>query len=157
MSKSPDEKRQAFEAALRTLEVRPLSATEMRQRLRKRGFSQEIAEETTQRLQELKLLNDAVLARSVTEGMLRRKVGQRRALQTLKRRGISGDEAQEAVSEGFSAIDEVALAKECGQKKDRSLQSKDLIHRKAGVARHLAYRGFSADSVRQALNEIYGS
>jgi regulatory protein len=146
-----------MDAALLLLKFRGRSEKEMGERLRKKGFEAETAASTVARLKELKLVDDAALARQWTEGARRAGRGEGRIRQDLWKRGIPRDIialALAGASEGAgpAEIDRArdALSRRLKRMKTDGLDRGALYRRLAGF---LARQGFSPDVARDALNE----
>jgi regulatory protein len=91
-------------AALRLLEVRSRTVTDLRARLTRSGYPVGLVEATTDRLIELGLLDDEAYARGWLESRDRgRPRGERVLRQELRLRGVPGDLAAAALDERRAA------------------------------------------------------
>ena len=92
-------------AALRFLEARPRSATEVRRRLTEAGYREELVTRAIERLAELGVLDDAAFARAWVESRDRARPRGERALRSeLARKGIDRQLADDVLEE--RAIDQ---------------------------------------------------
>lgn len=144
---------QSYEArqyAFLLLSYKARTTSELKQRLGRKGFSPDIISHTLQRLAELKMVDDAGFARRFAEDRITiGHKGKWRVRGELLKRGIDRKQIDEAIAE---APDEVAAAKEVAQKylsRNRRLEP-DVLKRR--VFALLARRGFSPDTIRQAIN-----
>ena len=145
----------AYEAALndaaKQLSYRELSASALREKLLKKGHSEDAADYALAWLTERKLLDDSRFAESTVHSYGRRGYGTLRIQQELHRRGVSREDAAAAM-EDYAPDDAMLLAL-----LDKKLQG-DLSDPRA-VQRAIAYlqrRGFQWSDIRRALNE-YGA
>jgi regulatory protein len=141
---------EARQYAFLLLSYKARTASELKQRLARKGFSPEIVSSTLQRLAELKMVDDAGFARRFAEDRI--SIGHKgkwRVRGELLKRGIDRKQIDEAIAE---APDETAAAKEVAQKyvsRNRRLEP-DILKRR--LYAFLARRGFSPDTIRRATN-----
>lgn len=128
-----------LDQALKFLGYRPRSKKEIEDFLRKKTSDQTLINQTVEKLEQLKLINDVEFANWVIESRSRsRPRGTRLLVQELKHKGIDI-----AVN-----IDEVDLAK-------KAIASKKNIKSRDQAIRFLQYRGFSWDAIAQAIKKAY--
>jgi regulatory protein len=141
---------EARQYAFLLLSYKARTTSELRQRLGRKGFSPDIVSSTLQRLAELKMVDDAGFARRFTEDRITiGHKGKWRVRGELLKRGIDRKQIDAAIAE---APDEVAAAKEVAAKylsRNRRLEPAVLKRRLYAL---LARRGFSLDTIRQAIN-----
>lgn len=146
----------AREAALNLLAFRPRTAVELRRRLARKEFPEEVVEECVQGLERLGLVDDASFAQTFVRDRVRLRPKGRRALaQELRAKGVEGETAQQAIAEVFEAqeVSETELAREAAAK----WQPKAGEERRKARARlyaFLARRGFGAEAVRTVMDEV---
>lgn len=143
-----------MDQALRLLTFRARSEQEMADRLAKKGFSPEVTERTVNRLRELGLLNDALLAREMAESRRRGGRGDHRIRQELRKRGLP----KELI---VAALDQVP-PHDSAERVWAALQKR--APRLTGLDRDRAYRrlngflirqGFGIDETRAALRRFF--
>ncbi|MCU0494081.1 MAG: RecX family transcriptional regulator [Chloroflexaceae bacterium] len=147
----------AFQAALRFLNARPRSTTEVRERLAQKSFQPEAIDLAVARLVELGLLNDEQFARFWVENRLTcRPRGARMLREELRRKGVSrtvvdtvlhdeeltGDEDERALTLARAALRKYADAP------DRAT-----FQRRLGG--YLQRRGFDAGSTMKIVNRLW--
>ncbi|TDC58142.1 regulatory protein RecX [Micromonospora sp. KC207] len=95
-----DEAELAREICLRQLELRPRTRAELAAELAKRGISVEVSAEVLDRYDEVGIVDDAAFARAWVSSRHAGRGLARRALATeLRRRGVDGEVASEALGE----------------------------------------------------------
>jgi regulatory protein len=145
----------AREAALHLLSFRTRTARELRQRLRRKGFPDEVTEACVAGLVERGLVDDADFAEAFVRDRVRfRPRGRRRLLQELRSRGVDPETAEEAlgsVMEG-EEVSELDLARDAVRKWSPR-PGEDPQRARRRLYGFLARRGFGADTVRQILEE----
>lgn len=135
----------AMQSALRVLGYRPRSEAEMRQRLERKGFSPEIIDRTLARLMYLSLLDDREFARSWVASRTGR--GPARLKQELRQKGIHRDLAEEVITTGISAEDELTSAWHVAQRALRHSVCPPERAEMQRVRRLLQRRGFSFEVI----------
>lgn len=143
--------RAALDEAARQLSYRDLSAQTLREKLLKKGHSEDAADYAIAYLQARRLLDDSRFADTAVRSYERRGYGEHRIRQELHRRGVSREDADAAL-EDFSPDPDTLRAL-----LDKKLKG-DASDPKA-VQRAVAFlqrRGFSWGDIRQALKD-YGT
>ena len=128
----------ALDTALRSVSRREQSCAELDRRLRRRGFSPGIREETLDRLEQVGLVDDERYAARRAESLADRGHGDEAIRWRLDRDGVAGDVTARAIA----ALD------------SESERARGIVAaRGAGprTARELARRGFGEPAVEQAL------
>lgn len=98
-------------------------------------------------------LSDQRFASAFVSSRARRGIGPQRLLQELRQKGVSAEDARQAVDNGDTDWFESAL--QCALKKQAAggRSEKDPRKQKAVLVRFLMYRGFSGDQIQYALEE----
>lgn len=147
----------AYQAGLRFLNARPRSAAEIRERLRRKEFSDEAIVGALDRLERIGLVDDAAFARFWVENRLIVNPRGTSALRhELQRKGIDRD-----VADGV--LDDDALV---GDQDDRALQLARVALRKYADAPdkmtftrklggYLQRRGFSFTTIRPVIDSLW--
>lgn len=138
-------KAEAKQRAMNIISATSVSERDLADRLRRKGASEEDADETTRWLTELNLLDDAKTARQIVERGVRRGYGQRRIRQMLFEKKIPRDLWDDALAElppPDGAIDDYIRAK----LRDKSDHKE--IKRTADA---LLRRGFEWNDIKRGL------
>lgn len=112
-----------------------------------------------ERLQASGVLSDEEVARAEAASRLRRGVAPARVRQTLRSKGITGRDADAAVSNAIEddGFDEVAACRTAAEKRMRSLASLEPAVAKRRLVGFLQRRGFSGGTMRTVLDEVLKS
>ena len=145
----------AKDAALSLLSYRARTAAELTRRLKRKGYGEEVAEETVDRLGELGMVDDAAFAESFVRDRVRlRPQGRRRMKGELRAKGVDAETAEAAIAEVMAGEEtcEVELARAAAARwKPRSGEEPAAARRR--LHGFLARRGFGGDAVRTVLRE----
>jgi regulatory protein len=147
-----DEVYEAQQVAVRHLGHRPRSEREIRDRLRRGGFSPDIIGTVMARLKELGLVDDVAFARFWRESRDSRRPSSRWLLrQELRRKGINS----EIIDEIVQNVDEESGACETASKKARSLGTCDegTFHRR--LESFLRRRGYGYELTRRVVERLW--
>lgn len=131
--------------ALRALSMRELSEAELREKLSRRGFPEDLCETVLQTLRGYGYVSDTELAHSLAR---RRGVGRRRIAADMRRRGVPealGQEVLQERSEDTEAQEAAALLE---KHRSRALRAKNP---RANAYAYLARRGFESGTIMAAL------
>jgi regulatory protein len=143
-----DEAHQAHEAALRYLDYRPRSAEEIRRHLKSKDVEPDVIDEVVGRLSEVGLLDDRAFARYWLENRSDfRPRGEHALRMELRQKGVSDDIIAEALSQEH---DEDDLAYRAAATQARKIRATDPREFRRKLEAHLARRGFSYDTAREA-------
>src|SRR5262245_9135161 len=142
--------------ALQYLAARPRTAYEVRQKLRRSGVADQVAEQVIARLQARGALDDTAYAHAyLTSRLTSRGYGPQRLRQELQQRGIGRALVEEAVQRDLAAEDVLAAARAQAAKRWlRLVREADLAKRRQKLWAFLRRRGFSASIVQQVLTEV---
>jgi regulatory protein len=144
--------RRCFDAALSYLAYRPRSELEMKQRLRRRGFRDDVIHRVAVRLREQNLIDDAAFAEYWKDGRLSSSPRSKRLIRyELIRKGISGVVAGEATGD----IDDSANAYKAGIKKARLLSSKRYEEFRKRLTNYLKWRGFGYAVIEKVSERLW--
>lgn len=142
----------AREKALRYLEPRPRSTTEVKQHLLKKQIAADVADRVIDRLSQAGLLDDAAFAKYWVENREQFKPRAARALRfELRRKGLSTTDISDAIGE----VDESESAYHAGQdraRRWRGLERREFFEKLTGF---LVRRGFSYSVAKQAVVRLW--
>ena len=149
--------RSAYDQALRLLEFRARSTSELRGQLLRRGATAADVDAAIAKLQDQKLLDDVDFARQLART---KAVGagasRRRILLELGRKGIPRDVAERVLDElrEQDGIDPSDGIHRVARKKWASLARLEAVTRRRRLYAFLARRGFDSDEIRSALQRL---
>ena len=145
----------AREAALRLIERRRRTRSDLARRLREKGYLEPVVGQVLDRLAGVGLVDDAEYARAfLAERWGRRAAGWRRLEQELRRRGIAADDIAQArarFTDEQGGADEVRLARRVVSQAERRYAGLEPRVRRQRLYALLARRGFDGDTIEQAL------
>lgn len=153
-----------YDQALRSLARRAHGERELADKLLAKGAEPETVAQVMERCRELGLLDDKSLAEDFTRYRLNTSHhGPWRIKADLRRKGVAEETIQEAITTSTAGLDLVALARETldrrfGPPPDDAEHAEErgealkLLRRKYDF---LARRGFSSETIRQALNRDF--
>ena len=146
--------RHALDRAVGYLAARARSKREIEQKLRQCGYRPCTVEMVLYKLEREGLLDDADFARQWVESRSTHKLGRSRIAQELRRKGISADEAEEALS-AIDDEDQLSGAVSLAEKAAARIKPGEDT-RKAGnrILAMLARRGYSWDVAKEALRRV---
>jgi regulatory protein len=154
-----DQAWKARDAALSLLSYRARTAVELKRRLKRKGFDDEVAASTVERLDRLGVVDDAAFAESFVRDRVRlRPHGMRRLGQELRAKGVDEDVARAAIAEVMDreGATELDLA-HAAAARWKPRPGEDPARARARLAAFLARRGFGGDAVRAVLREKLGA
>lgn len=149
--------RHALDRAVAFLAGRARSRREMEERLLRSGYRPCTVEMVLFKLEKEGLLDDADFARQWVDARSARRTGRGRIAQELRRKGVSAQEAEEALEalseedqlEGAMALVEKALS--------RVPSGEDSRKTAARITAMLARRGYGYDVAREAISRVMES
>ena len=147
-----DSVQDCLDAAYRYLSYRPRSEGEIRQRLHRRGFSNEVAEKTIIKLREQNLSDDFAFAQFWTSNRLSFRPKSKRLIKKELRDKKVAAEIIEQVTED---IDDEAIAYKLGSNRMPALAHLDYPDFCRRLASYLAYRGFSYEIIKRAAALVW--
>ena len=142
----------ARELALRFLETRPRSTTEVKQRLRKKEIADAVIDQVVTRLQEVGLLDDVAFAKYWVENREEFRPRAARALRfELKRKGLSND----VIAGVVETVDEKESAYRAGTARAERWRTLDRREFFEKLVAFLVRRGFSYDVAKEAAKQLW--
>jgi regulatory protein len=140
--------------AFRLLKYRPRSEYELRQRLKRRGFTESTIRESLLFLKEKGLVDDYEFARIWVESRIKRPLGIYRLKQELKIKGIDKNLIEQVIERIRSRYSEEETIKGLISRRWEKLKHIDSQKAKRRIFLYLLRRGFSSDKIQEALDEI---
>ena len=153
-----DQPWKARAAALSLLSYRARSSAELKRRLKRKGFDEDVAAATVERLDDLGVVDDAAFAESFVRDRVRLKPrGPRRLAGELRAKGVDEETARAAITEVMEREEatELDLARAAAARwKPRP--GEEPARARARLQAFLARRGFGDDAVRTVVREKLG-
>ena len=143
----------AYDAALTSLDYSARTAREIASALRRKGFVDPCVDAVIERLTENRLIDDARYAQRLAETQSGKAVGLYAFKRKLRTKGISDDDAQEAL-EAFDDAQQAEAAKAAAEKLWRKYESLPAREAKAKLSQALARRGFPWDAIESAIDSL---
>jgi regulatory protein len=153
----PDSPAAARAAGLRALARRELSVAQLRDRLKRRGYTAHAIDDAIARLLDAGALDDERVARAAarTSAQVKRH-GRSRVARELTALGIPRDVADRALAEVFEAVDEQALLRQALARRLRGSTSLADPAARRRVFAALVRQGFAPGAVQQVLRAHAG-
>jgi regulatory protein len=147
-----DSREWAYQQAMLFLSYRARSEKEIQQNLRKHEMSDEVIEETLERLRKAGLADDNQFARAWVENRSTFRPRSKKALAIeLRQKGIN----DEAIQDSLSGVDEEALAYETGLKRATRLMGQEWNEFRKKLSEFLSRRGFSYSVIAPIVSRIW--
>ena len=141
-----------LDAALRYLSYRPRSDAEVRQRLRRHGFANDVVSRTITELEQRKLIDDVAFAHFWMDNRLSFSPRSRRLIKLeLRQKGVAYQTADEVTGD----LDDEASAYEAALKKARVLAALDYGEFCRRLSGYLRRRGFSYEVVSTVVARLW--
>jgi regulatory protein len=148
-----DTREWAYQQALLFLSYRVRSEKEIRQNLQKHEMTDDVIEETLERLRKAGLANDNEFAQAWVENRSTFRPRSRRALaMELRQKGLD----DETVSSVISEVDEDALAYDAAQKRVGRLKGLEWNDFRKKLSEFLARRGFPYSVISPVVTRTWG-
>lgn len=148
------DKNQALKFAIKLLSIRKRSVFEMRNRLKRKEFEDDIIDEAVKELLEYKYLDDEEFAEAYINDRINfNPRGSFLVKKELREKGIAENIINEKIKELFPEKKEMELAKKAAEKKRETLNKdleKNKIYQKIGS--YLQAKGYSAYIIREVLS-----
>ena len=145
---------EAWEAALNSLDRSARTGHELRESLKRRGFAGPCVDAVMERLTETGLIDDARYAERLAELQSAKPVGLYAFKRKLRAKGISDEDAGEALS----AFDEDQQREACAAAARslwRKYEALPPREGKAKLSQALARRGFGWDVIEHAVDQLF--
>ncbi|MGH2366133.1 MAG: regulatory protein RecX [Chloroflexota bacterium] len=144
----------AWRDAANLLGYRGRSEAEVRERLQRRGYVDEVIETTLERLRAAGLVDDAAFAQQWVESRARQSPRGRRLLASeLRGKGLPVEATEVALS---TATTDGELALAAAERKARALRALPLDVARRRLWSHLARRGFDATTISSVVRATLG-
>ena len=145
----------AWEAALTSLDRAERTARDIARSLSRRGYVPAVVEAVNARLAETGLVDDARYARRMAEQQAQKPVGLYAFKRRLRAKGISDDDAEDALA-AFDDAQQRDACRAAAQKLLRRYAELPEREGRAKLSQALARRGFGWDVVEGVTDELFG-
>ena len=151
--------KKAMHAAVHLLALRSHTAYEIKQKLKKRGFSMEAISRTISECTRLNYLNDTDYARFYFESLTAKGYGPHRIRNAMRQKGLSGEIIQQIFIEQDAEHGELENCRRAFHKKIATFHHlKNPKKRREKIYRYLYQRGFTGSVIREVMgNHFHGS
>jgi regulatory protein len=150
-------RQECFDHALRFLQMRFHSRSQLIQKLNRREYGPAIVLSVADQLKELGYLDDERFARAKAASAAgRKKQGRRRAKIELMKAGIRGSMAETALDHVYGRTDSTAIARELAQQQSARLSKLDPAIARRRLTGMLQRRGFDFATIAPLVREIFG-
>jgi regulatory protein len=150
--KGEDEFEVAYQRALRQIEYRQRTESEIRKNLSRNEVSEVLQDAVVARLKESRLLDDASFTQSWVENRSELRPRSRRALAfELHQRGVD----QSLIDESLEQINDNDLAYQAAQRRVSRFKDLEWPDFRLKMYRFLAQRGFDYESSREAIERVW--
>ena len=146
--------RDAYEAALTSLDFAARTAREIERSLLQKGYVPQAAAAVIERLMENRLIDDKQIAGRIAQTSSGKPVGIYAVKRKLRAKGISEEDA-EAALEVFNDAQQLSAARQAAEKLSRKYRELPVREARAKLSQALARRGFPWDAVREAVDQIF--
>ena len=150
------DKNQAVKFALKLLSIRKRSVFEMRNRLKRKEFENDVIDKVIEELFEYKYLNDEEFAEAYINDRINfNPRGSFLIKKELKERGVAENIVDQKIKELFPEEKEMELAKKAAKKKIETLNKdleKNKIYQKVGS--YLQAKGYASYIIREVLEDV---
>ncbi len=154
--KAEDEREEAYQRAIKFMNYRPRTESEIRQNLRKHAVSENVLNDVIQRLHRAGLLDDQLFAEAWVENRIDLHPRSRRALAfELKQHGVD----QQIIEQSLAQVDDDQIAYRAAVRQSGKFKELDWQNFRQKMYGFLARRGFdyetSAPVVKRVWQEIH--
>jgi regulatory protein len=151
-------RQECFDAAMKFLQARLHSRSELRTKLMRREYGGELIDGVLNDLKRLGYIDDARFAKTkALAAAQHRQHGRRRAMVELLKKGVEKETARSAVADVYEATDSLSIARRLAEKKASSLRKLEPLVARRRLAGMLARRGFEYDVVKPVIDEVLGN
>jgi len=136
------------------LKFRLRSEAELIVRLKQKGFSDNLAQDTVDFLKDKEFIDDRLFARSWVASRLKRPFGIRRIKQELLGKGLDKQIIEDSLEQAKKGYSETQTVSQLARQRFARLAGIDPQKAKARVYGYLLRRGFSPDIVSETIKQL---
>lgn len=150
-------RQECFDYAMKYLQARLHSASELRRKLMRREYGQMVIDGVIADLLRMGYLDDARFAKSKALSAAEHKHhGRRRAFVDLLKAGVKRDVADAALDDVYQQSDSTAAARLLAEKKAPSLKKLEPAVARRRLAGMLMRRGFDYETIKPVIDQVLG-
>jgi regulatory protein len=153
-STSPSSPEKAREYAFLLLKFRLRSEKELAGRLKQKGFSKELCQQTVNFLKDKQFIDDRVFAKGWVSSRLKRPFGLKKIKQELVQKGLGKEIIEETFAQAKEDYDEGNIVRQLAEQRFSRLKGVEPLKAKARVYAYLMRRGFSSDLIVAVINKL---
>jgi len=146
------EKARAY--AFLLLKFRLRSEAELKARLKQKGFSEELSQDTVNFLKDREFIDDRVFAKGWVASRLKRPLGIRRIKQELIAKGLDQGIIEDSLAQAKKNYSEDQIVGQLAQQRFSRLSNIEPQKAKARLYAYLLRRGFSPDVVSEIIKQL---
>jgi regulatory protein len=151
-------KQECFDSAMRSLSMRLHSQSELRRKLMRRDWGEEVVDAVMSDLIRMNYLDDDRFAKTkALSAAQHKKHGKRRAMVELMKSGVKSDVAQRAIKDVYSEHDSTSIARELALKQRARLSRLEPMVARRRLVGMLQRRGFEYEAIKQVIDEVLGA
>lgn len=143
------------EAALRLLDYAPRSVADMRQRLKEKGYDEEVVNAVIQRLLELRFLDDNQYAKAVIRSCVARMLGVRATRMELHRKNVDSAAISSCIAEAQELGMFTEAAWELGRKTAQRTKNLEPLVRRRRFFAAAARKGHDLSIISEVYNALF--
>jgi len=136
------------------LKFRLRSEAELKARLRQKGYSEALSQDTVNFLKDREFIDDCVFARGWVASRLKRSLGFRKIKQELFQKGLTQEIIDNSLLNAFEHYDEGQVISQLARKRFSKLKDIDPLKAKARVYAYLMRRGFASERVGEIVKGL---
>lgn len=144
---------EAYEQALTLLDYSARASGELKKRLLQKGYLEPAVAAVLERMRENRLIDDSAYAERMVESAKGKPVGRYQLQRKLRAKGVSEEAAEQALS-SIVEEEQTHAARALAQKLLPKYQDQPARARRAKLSQALARRGFSWDTISEALDGL---
>jgi regulatory protein len=148
-----EELKKACAYALKLLSYRERSKWEVKDRMRKKGYEDNLIEDVLRYLESHNFISDQRFAQVWEENRIKKGYGRKRIYFELRQKGLEVDLIDELLERVYSKVNEVEIALKVVKEKNFLLK-KDKPRTRKRIYGFLQRRGFSSEVINEVLTEI---
>jgi len=142
--------------ALKVTNLRPRSVEEISNKLKEKGFPEDIIAQVISEFAKQGLLNDTKFSKLwVDSRMAFNPKGEKILRRELKKKGISDNDIEDALLESKKEYNEYEVVKKLADARMPSLKGLDKTTAKRRLLGYLQRRGFNFDTIMEVMRELF--
>ncbi|HEX8520727.1 MAG TPA: RecX family transcriptional regulator [Tepidisphaeraceae bacterium] len=150
-------KQECFDGAIRLLESRLHSSSELRRKLMRKEWGEQVVQAVMDDLTRMGYLDDERFAKAKALSAAQHKHhGPRRAMVELLRAGVKREVASQACDDVYGNADNISAARQLAEKQANRLKKLDPLVARRRLVGMLQRRGFEYDTIKPVVDQVLG-